>query len=511
VLTRLFNQKGKTEALVLARSALILFSIILSLVAVIGIITAPMIVRVFAPGFVGNPWQFDLTVALTRLVFPYVLLIGIVAVSMGVLNVFGHFAAPALAPVMLNIGIIGSVLAVAPFLETPEIALALGVLIGGVMQVALQLPFLSRIGLTLKGVWSFRHPALAEIGRKMFPMAFGAAAFQVNILISTLLATLLPKGAVSYLYYADRLVQFPLGIIAIAAATAALPSFSRLSTDGDVEGLKASLSFTLRLVFFITLPAMVGLIVVREPLVSLLFERGTFDRQTTRLTAEALLYYSIGLWAFSGTRVVVNVYYAVGSIWTPVAISVAVVAANILLSLALMPTMGHAGLALATSIASAMNLAMLSVVLHRRLNGIQGGDIGRSFIKALVMSLLNGRRGLVGAADDRAHLRPQHHGVADHGDAERLCRCSRVLLAGKALSMPGVGGVDTGGEAVGAGRANCGLRNSELRNCGSEDMVIVCLLNTQIPRFGLTSSPWATPHKSALRFRHGLRRSSRSG
>ncbi len=389
-LTEVLRRQGKSEALVLARSALILFSAALTLAAVAGILLAPIIVKAIAPGFSANPWQFALTVTLTRLVFPYLILIGIVAIFMGMLNVFGHFAAPALAPVMLNIGIIGSVWGLAPLLDTPELALAAGVLIGGVLQVGLQVPSLRKIGFTLRGAGSLRHPALSEISRKMLPMAVGAAAYQINIVVSTLLATLLSTGSVSYLYFADRLVQFPLGIIAIAAATASLPSFSRLSAAGNTAGLKDTLAFTLMLVFFITLPAMVGLIVVRTPLVSLLFERGIFDREASLLTSQALLYYALGLWAFSGTRVVVNVFYAIGNVWTPVFISVATIAVNVILSLALMPRMGHAGLALATSVSSALNLTLLVLVLRSRLGGFHGRRIARSFLKAFAMAAVMG-------------------------------------------------------------------------------------------------------------------------
>lgn len=390
VLTGVLRQQGKSEAIVLVRSALMLFSALLTLVAVAGIIAAPLIVSIIAPGFTDNPWQFALTVTLTRLVFPYVLLIGLVAVSMGALNVFGHFAAPALAPVMLNIGMIGSVLGLRSLFDIPETALAVGVLIGGVLQLILQAPFLRRIGLTVRGKWRLNHPALIEITRKMLPMAFGAAAYQINVVVSTLLATLLPGGSVSYLYYADRLVQFPLGVIAIAAATAALPSFSRLAADKDTAGLRDSLSFTLMLVFFITLPAMVGLVVVRAPLVSLLFERGAFDQHASALTADAVLYYALGLWAFAGTRIVVNAFYALGRVWTPVAVSIAAIAANIALSLLLMPRMAHAGLALATSLSSGVNLILLVIILRQQTGRLNGRRITLSFLRALAMALAMG-------------------------------------------------------------------------------------------------------------------------
>lgn len=390
VLTKIRREQGNDEALRLTRAALVCLSAFLTVLAVVGIAGAPLIVRIIGPGFIDRPEQFDLTVTLTRLVFPYILLIGIVAVCMGVLNVFGHFASPALAPVMLNVGIIGAVWRLAPYLETPEISLAAGVIIGGLLQVALQLPFLKRIGLKLGGRWRLWHPELPGIGKRMLPMALGAAAYQLNVVVSTMLATLLPGGGVSYLYYADRLVQFPLGVIAIAAATAALPSFSRLAAEGDIAGLRDSLSFTLRLVFFITLPALVGLIVVREPLVRLLFQRGAFDHHATVMTAEALMYYAAGLWAFSGTRVVVNAYYAMGRVRLPAVLAMIAVAVNVLFSLLLMPRMGHAGLALATSLSSAIHLLFLLIVLRKIIGALDGRRIILSAVKVLTMALAMG-------------------------------------------------------------------------------------------------------------------------
>jgi putative peptidoglycan lipid II flippase len=214
--------------------------------------------------------------------------------------------------------------------------------------------------------------------------------YQINIVVGTLLATLLPAGSVSYLYYADRMVQFPLGVFAIALATAVLPSLSKHAALEDMEGLRSSFSYALRLVFFITIPAMTGLIILREPIVSLLFERGEFDAVTTRLTAEAVLYYAVGLWAFSGVRIVVSAFYSLQDTKTPVKTAVVSLVANIVLSLLLMGPMLHGGLALATSLASAVNLTLLILALRRRLGRIGARGILESVFRSAACAAVMG-------------------------------------------------------------------------------------------------------------------------
>jgi putative peptidoglycan lipid II flippase len=224
----------------------------------------------------------------------------------------------------------------------------------------------------------------------MTPAVFGAAVYQVNILVGTLLASLLPEGSVAYLYYADRLVQFPLGVFAIALATAVLPSLSKQAAADDLEGLRASFSYALKLVFFITIPAMTGLIVLREPILQLLWERGAFDAAATRMTAEALLYYSLGLWAFSGVRIVISSFYALQDTKTPVKTAVISLLVNIILSILLMGPLRHGGLALATSLASAVNLTLLVLALKKRLGHIGARDILGSVVKSTVCAAVMG-------------------------------------------------------------------------------------------------------------------------
>jgi putative peptidoglycan lipid II flippase len=236
----------------------------------------------------------------------------------------------------------------------------------------------------------FWHPGLKRIGQLMLPAVFGAAVYQINILIGTLLASLLPEGSVSYLYYADRLVQFPLGIFAIAMATAVLPTLSRQAAAGDLNALSRTFGHAMRLVFFITIPSMVGLIVLREPIVALLFKRGAFDMETTRMTAVALLYYGVGLWAFSAVRIVVSTFYALQDTKTPVRMAVISIVVNVFLGIALMGPLKHGGLALATSLASMVNLSLLTRALTKRLGSLKWNALGMSSVKTIISSSVMG-------------------------------------------------------------------------------------------------------------------------
>ncbi len=390
VFTEYLSNQGKDEAFQLARSALRLISVLLAVITILGILLSPLIVRIVVPGFADSPEKLALTITLTRMMFPYIFFIGLVALCMGILNVLGHFAAPALAPVFLNIAMIGAVLFISPYLREPVVGLAVGVLIGGLMQLLLQFPFLIK-----KGVYFWRqagmyHPGLRQVGVLMLPTVFGAAVYQINILVGTFLASLLPEGSVSYLYYADRLVEFPLGIFAIATATAVLPSLSRQAAARDFAALKSTFSYAINLVSFITVPAMVGLIVLRHPIVALLFKRGAFDAMTTRMTAYALLYYAVGLWAFSAVRIVVSTFYALQDTKTPVQTAVISIIANIILGIILMQFLSHGGLALATSLASMLNFGLLLRVLRRRLGSQNWGKVTVSMGKTIVCSVAMG-------------------------------------------------------------------------------------------------------------------------
>ncbi len=394
VFTEILKKDGQKEAFRMAGAALRLLSLILALVAVVGVILSPWIVSAIAMGFKADPGKYELTVLLTRIMFPYVVFICLVALCMGILNVLGHFAAPALAPVALNITMIASLFiggALASDARTRVIFLAWGVLLGGLLQLMMQLPVLWRLGFSPLKRGPLWHPALASVGRLMLPAVFGAAVYQVNMMIGTLLASLLDTGSITGLYYADRLVQFPLGVFAISIGTAVLPALARQMADNDRVGVAETFSFGLRFTLFITLPATVGLVVLREPLIALLFHRGAFDAGAVSMTADALLFYAVGLWAISCVRVTVPLYYAFKDTKTPVQVAIVAILINIALSLLLMGPMAHRGLALAVSISSMVNfLLLLFLLVKRGMVQLEYKAIFYSALKSGIASLVMG-------------------------------------------------------------------------------------------------------------------------
>ncbi len=390
VFTEIMVKKGREEAYDFAAGALKVFSVILAAASFFGVLLSPMMVRLLAPGFLFHPEKLFLTISLTQWMFPYIFFIGMAALCMGLLNVLGHFAAPALAPVLLNIAMIGAMLWISPHMSEPILGLASGVLIGGFLQLALQAPFLIKKGICRVKKVAWRQPGINKIGRYMLPMVFGAAAYQVNVLVGTFLASFLTEGSVSCLYYADRLIQFPLGIFAVALSTAVLPTLSRQAMAGDANAVKETFDYSLKLVLFTTVPAMTGLMVLREPLVRLLFERGQFDADAVRLTASALLYYGIGIWAFAAIRVVVSVFYAIQDTITPVKTALASVAVNIVLGGILITKMGCQGIALSTSIASMINVCLLLRGLALKFGGLELRGLAVSAGKTVVSSVVMG-------------------------------------------------------------------------------------------------------------------------
>ncbi|MHB8910014.1 MAG: murein biosynthesis integral membrane protein MurJ [Syntrophales bacterium] len=390
VFTEYLRNKTREEALELVNITFTALSVILVVVSLLGVLFSPLIVTIMAPGFARTPAQYDLAVFLTRLMFPYILLISLVALCMGILNSLRHFAAPALSPVVLNLAMILAALTLRGLFQEPVVALAVGVMAGGVLQLAMQLPFLVSKGVRLKPDFHFLHPGVKRIGMLMLPASFGAAIYQINIFIGTILASLLPTGSVSYLYYADRIVELPLGVFAIAVGTASLPSFSDQVAQGRIEELKRTISFSLRLILFITIPATLALIVLRVPIISVLFERGEFNAQAAVLTAQALLAYAVGLWAFSVIRIIVSAFYSLQDTRSPMKAAIVALVVNAVFSVALMFPLKHAGIALATSIASAVNVGMLWVILKRRVGPILDREFSRSIVKTSLASLAMG-------------------------------------------------------------------------------------------------------------------------
>ena len=386
-------RRGPRAALDLAVAAFRHLALSLALIVLLGVVAAPLIVRALAPGFAVSGASFQLAVLLTRIMLPYLLLTGLVAMAMGILNALGHFTAPALAPLALNGAMIAAVLLGvwwAPSLAMRAAVLAAGVVVGGGLQVALQLPVLTARGIAFRRKVPVETGVLARFGRATVPVLLGGAAYQVNVLLGTLLASYLAAGSVSYLFYADRLVQFPLGIFAISAVTVVMPDFSRQAAQGHLEDIKATFLQSLQLVWFVILPSMVGLMVLREPIVAVLFEHGAFGSDSVRLTSYALLWYSTALWAYAALRILLAVFYALQDAYRPLQAAAAGVLVNVAAGIALMPAMGPGGIALAASLAAVLNVVLLTVMLRRRIGPLGGLRLAAATGRIACCALLMG-------------------------------------------------------------------------------------------------------------------------
>jgi putative peptidoglycan lipid II flippase len=373
---------------------------VVGLLCLLGIIFAPLIVTIIAPGFIGDQVKFDDAVLLTRIMFPFLLFISMASLLMGALNTRGVFFVPALAPALLNIVTIIAVVFFASRFINPIVSVAAGVAVGGLVQFLFQVPDFWRQGyaffrrpsgegpLTLSAI--FRHEGLRRIGRLILPATMGMAVSQINIFVSTILASLLATGSITYLYYSMRLIQFPIGIFGVAMGTAILPMLAVHAAKNEIGMLKDDFSFALRLLFFITVPAMVGLIALRFPIVNTLFQHGEFTYTASLATADALLYYSLGIWAIVGVRTITATFYSMQDTKTPVRIAACGVAANIVFSVILMGPMKHNGLALANLIAAAINFTLLFYFLRKKLGGVGTRRIMTSFAKTGVAALLMG-------------------------------------------------------------------------------------------------------------------------
>ncbi len=380
VYTEYLTLRSEEESREVTHIAFTIAGVILLILTLLGIFFSPILIQVIAPGFIQIPEKFQLTVTLNQIIFPYLFFMGLFALCMGILNSHRHFFAPAIAPIFLNISIIFSVFLFYHTFQIPVMTLALGVLAGGVIQFLFQIPFLWKKRITFRLNFNYRHPAIKRIGLLMVPGMIGTAVYQLNVFVDTIFASFLPSGSVSYLFFADRLLEFPLGIFAIAVGMASLPSLSKLASQEKMEEFRETLSFSFRLVSFISVPAMVGLIALKTPIINLLFQRGLFDYNATEKTALALLFYSVGLWAIAGSRTIVPAFYSLQDTWTPLKIALICLAANIIFNAIFIIPLKHAGLALATSLSSTLNLILLSKKLGSKLGG---GDIKKN-IKSLL-------------------------------------------------------------------------------------------------------------------------------
>ncbi len=328
-------------------------------ITAVGILAAPIVVLVFAPGFADAPAQLDLTAGMLRLTFPYLLFISLTAFAGGILNTYERFGVPAFTPVLLNVSLIGCALYLAPRMEQPIVALAWGVLIGGIAQLVFQLPFLARLRLLPRPRFNAADPGVRRMLKLMTPALFGASVGQISLLLDTLLASFLVTGSISWLYYSDRLMEFPLGILGAALATVILPNLSRRHAADDPDAFTRTLEWALRWVLLLGLPAAIGLLVLAGPMIATLFYSGAFGAHDVQMATLSLMAYSIGMIGFMAAKVLAPGFYARMDMRTPVRFALIAMGANLAFKLALMSPLGHTGLALATTVAALVNAALL--------------------------------------------------------------------------------------------------------------------------------------------------------
>lgn len=381
VFSETLEKKGQLAAQDLTANIFNILLLLLSVTSLALFIFSPVVVTIFAPGFIEDAEKFNLTVDLTRWMAPYLFFIGLAAFSMGILNSLKVFALPAAIPILQNISMIAAILILVPQMDEPIIGLAVGVVIGGVLQTFIQLPTLIKKGYGWKKYLHFKQPEIITIAKLMGPAILGLAVYELNLMVDTLLASTLAEGSISYLYYGNRLVQLPLGVFAVALAVVLLPTLSSHTAKGELKELVKTVSFSIRLILFITIPATIGLIILREPIVNTLWERGEFLEASTQGTAVALLYYSIGLCAYSGVKIIAPAFYSLQDTKTPAKVGIYSMLLNIILNLILMGPLQHGGLALATSLSALFNAVLLTYFLRKRLGLLGGRKILSATIK----------------------------------------------------------------------------------------------------------------------------------
>lgn len=333
--------------------------LILLVVTAIGVIGAPVLVMIFAPGFIDEPEKQALATEMLRLTFPYLLFISLTAFAGGVLNSHGRFGIPAFTPVLLNLVLIASALWLSPLLEQPIIALAWGVLIAGITQFVFQLPFLNQLNLLPKFTVAPKDEGVRRVGKLMLPALFGVSVTQLNLLLDTLIASFLVSGSISWLYYSDRLMEFPQGILGVAIGTVVLPGLARKHAEKSPEAFSHMLDWGLRWIVLFGLPSAVGLILLAGPMIATLFQSAVFDSHDVIMAQRSLWAYSLGLMPFMLIKVLAPGFYSRQDTKTPVKIAVIAMATNMVLNIILVFPLQHAGLALATSIAASLNAFLL--------------------------------------------------------------------------------------------------------------------------------------------------------
>ncbi len=378
------NRRGHDETQLLVDHVTTMLAMILFLVTLIGIIAAPVIVYISAPGFLKDEPKFDLTVQLLRITTPYIFFISLVAVAAGILNTYNKFWVPAFAPILLNICFIGAALWLAPYFHPPILALAWAVFIAGVAQLAFQVPFLKKIGMLPNIRFSLKDAGMRRVIKLMGPAVFGVSIAQISLIINTIFASFLVAGSVSWLYYADRLMEFPSGLLGVALGSILLPSLSKCHADSNTTEYSRLLDWGLRLTVMLTLPAALALGMIAVPLLSTFFQRGAFHVHDVLMTSYALIGYSVGLVGMILVKILAPGFYARQDIKTPVKIGIVTLLATQTMNALFIGWIHHAGLALSIGLGACLNSAILFHYLRKR--GIYQPEPGwaKFFLKVLI-------------------------------------------------------------------------------------------------------------------------------
>lgn len=393
-ITRVRTQRGPAEAAVFFARLAGAMALLLFVVSLAGVLAAPWLVRLYASGFADSPELFERTVSLTRFVFPYVGIVGIASLVMGALHASKRFVAASFAPAMLNVGLITAALFLAPWLashgQESVYALVIGALAGGVLHVAFQLPSLRAAGYLVRPRLALRDPDVRRAFRLLAPILVALGVYQLNIIASRQLASYLEVGAISYLFYGQRLVEIPQGMFALAIGSAALPTLAEHAASGELDKAKTLFRRSLSLSLFVAIPSTVGLAVLAEPFVANLFGRGAFGPHEVEQTAHSLVALAIGIWAVAAVRTIVPMFHSLGDTRSPVFASGINLIVFFTISVLTMKSMGHVGLAIAISAAAAAQLVGLLVLLHRRIGGLGLGEVMSSAGRAAVASAAMG-------------------------------------------------------------------------------------------------------------------------
>ena len=361
------NRRGHDETKLLVDHVTTMLAIILFAVTLIGIIAAPILVYITAPGFIKDAAKFDLTVQMLRVTSPYIFFISLVAVAAGILNTYNKFWVPAFAPVLLNVCLIGGALWLTPYFAQPIMALAWAWFIAGFVQLAFQIPFLKKIGMLPEIRFSLKDEGMWRVIKQMGPAVFGVSIGQISLVINTIFASLLVTGSVSWLYYADRLMEFPAGVLGVALGTILLPSLSKCHANNNMSEYSRLLDWGLRLTVMLTLPAALALGMIAVPLLSTFFQRGAFVAHDVLMTSHALIGYSVGLIGMILVKILAPGFYARQNIRTPVKIGIVTLLATQLMNLLFVFGMQlhHAGLALSIGLGACLNSAILFYYLRK--------------------------------------------------------------------------------------------------------------------------------------------------